>query len=141
MNDLQNSYAAADNSLGHLLVQVDTFYQDLPEPVRKAFDALGSTTKLGCQCGLEEEVEIQLVKIGADIDGVYYHEVRPTGAWKVEYGQLFIQIKSWLFRHWVSEWDLQEIPVSRIGQELDVAGIWPRIRQFPLAALRAEDRT
>ena len=54
MNQLQNSYAEADNSLGHLLVQIDTFYQELPEPVRKAFDALGSSAKWGCHCDLEE---------------------------------------------------------------------------------------
>ena len=45
MNDIQNSYAKADDSLGHLLVQIDTFYQELPEAVRRAFDNLGSTAK------------------------------------------------------------------------------------------------
>lgn len=68
MNNLQESYAKADNSLGHLLVQIDTFYQDLPEPVRKAFDALGSTTKWGCHCDLEE---------GQDPDGCVLDVGRP----------------------------------------------------------------
>lgn len=56
MNDLQNSYAKADNSLGHLLVQLDTFYQELPEPIRHAFDNLGSTANWGCHCDLEEHM-------------------------------------------------------------------------------------
>lgn len=54
MNAAQNTYAVADNSLGHLLVQIDTFYQDLPEAVRSAFDKLGSSAKFGCHCDLEE---------------------------------------------------------------------------------------
>lgn len=68
MNTLQNTYANADNSLGHLLVQIDTFYQDLPEPIRKAFDALGSTVKWGCHCDLEE---------GQMPDGCVLDEGRP----------------------------------------------------------------
>lgn len=68
MNTLQNSYVAADNSLGHLLVQIDTFYQDLPEPVRKAFDNLGSTAQWGCHCDLEE---------GQTPDGCVLDEGRP----------------------------------------------------------------
>ena len=68
MNTLQESYASADNSLGHLLVQIDTFYQDLPEPVRRAFDQLGSTAKWGCHCELEE---------GQDPDGCVLDEGRP----------------------------------------------------------------
>lgn len=54
MNNLQNSYTKTDNSLGHLLVQIDTFYQSLPEAVRLAFDNLGSTAAWGCHCDLEE---------------------------------------------------------------------------------------
>lgn len=68
MNQLQDSYAKADNSLGHLLVQIDTFYQDLPEEVRKAFDNLGSTAAWGCHCDLEE---------GQKPDGCVLDEGRP----------------------------------------------------------------
>lgn len=83
MNDLQNAYAKTDNSLGHLLVQIDTFYQGLPEPVRKAFDALGSTAKWGCHCDLED---------GQEPDGCVLDDGRPqdcvyagrTGATKAE---------------------------------------------------------
>lgn len=57
MNELQASYTRTDNSLGYLLVQIDTFYQELPDPVRKAFDALGSTAKWGCHCDIEEGME------------------------------------------------------------------------------------
>ncbi len=53
MNALQNSYAKVDNSLGHLLVQIDAFYKDLPESVRKAFDTLGSSASWCCHCDLE----------------------------------------------------------------------------------------
>lgn len=68
MNDLQSSYAKADNSLGHLLVQIDTFYQDLPAPVREAFDKLGSSANWGCHCDLEE---------GQDPDGCVLDYGRP----------------------------------------------------------------
>lgn len=54
MNKIQQEYAAIDNSLGHLLVQVDTFYRSLPEPVKRAYDRLGATADYGCHCDLEE---------------------------------------------------------------------------------------
>lgn len=57
MNEKQKAIADLDQTLGHLLVQVDTFYQSLPEPVRKAYDALGSGLKFGCHCDLEEGME------------------------------------------------------------------------------------
>jgi hypothetical protein len=41
MNAGQQRFADANQALGHLLVQVDMFYQSLPEAVRKAFDRLG----------------------------------------------------------------------------------------------------
>lgn len=87
MNDLQNSYAKADNSLGHLLVQVDTFYQDLPEPVRKAFDALGSTAKWGCHCDLEE---------GMVPDGCVMDDGRPQDCVYAKPGMHKQQCKYWL---------------------------------------------
>lgn len=57
MNDSQQAYANMDSDLGHLLVQIDTFYADLPEPVRRAFDRLGSGAKYGCHCDLEEGMQ------------------------------------------------------------------------------------
>lgn len=57
MNQLQDSYAKADNSLGYLLVEIETFYRDLPESVRKAFDNLGSTAAWGCHCDLDEDIK------------------------------------------------------------------------------------
>jgi hypothetical protein len=54
MNQLQDSYAKADNSLSHLLVQIDKLYQDLPDAVKQAFDNLGSTASWGCHCDLDE---------------------------------------------------------------------------------------
>ncbi len=57
MNKAQKTFAEAHSELGHLLVQIDTFYQALPEPVRKAYDNLGSGLKWGCHCDLEEHQE------------------------------------------------------------------------------------
>lgn len=53
MNSGQILFADSDSSLGHLLVQIDTFYQQLPEPVRSAFDKLGANVQFGCYCDLE----------------------------------------------------------------------------------------
>lgn len=68
MTPLQSAYTTADDSLGHLLVQIDTFYQDLPAPVRLAFDKLGSDAKWGCHCDIEE---------GHEPDGCVLDEGRP----------------------------------------------------------------
>lgn len=40
MNQDQQAFADSSQSLGHLLVQIDTFYQSLPAPIQRAYDAL-----------------------------------------------------------------------------------------------------
>lgn len=42
MNDAQKRFADADPVLGHLLTQIDTFYQELPQAVRDAYDRMGA---------------------------------------------------------------------------------------------------
>jgi len=68
MNALQTAYAKADDSLGHLLAKIETFYQDLPEPIRTAFDNLGSSVRFGCHCDLED---------GQQPDGCVLDQGRP----------------------------------------------------------------
>lgn len=57
MNERQRAFADADPQLGHLLVQLDTHYQQLPEAVRTAFDELGTQVAYGCHCDLEPGME------------------------------------------------------------------------------------
>ncbi|WP_018234428.1 hypothetical protein [Thioalkalivibrio thiocyanodenitrificans] len=54
MNKNQAAYCQADSDIGHLLVQIDTFYQDLPTAIKNAFDRLGSNLERGGHCDLEE---------------------------------------------------------------------------------------
>lgn len=86
MNKLQKSYVDADNSLGHLLVQIDTFYQELPEAVRKAFDNLGSTAKWGCHCDFKE---------GQEPDGCVIDEGRPQDCRHAKQGGSKMQCQDW----------------------------------------------
>ncbi len=86
MNTVQSAYAKADNSLGQLLTQLDTFYQELPEPVRRAFDNLGSTVKWGCHCCLEE---------GQEPDGCVLDEGRPQDC---------VYAKIWTTKHLCQHW-------------------------------------
>lgn len=53
MNDKQAIFANSHPQLGHLLTQVDTFYQTLPGPIKTAYDSLGSAIKFGCHCDLD----------------------------------------------------------------------------------------
>jgi hypothetical protein len=53
MNKSQEAFANSNRQLGHLLVQIDTYYQSLPEPIRKAYDSLGSAQRYGCHVDLE----------------------------------------------------------------------------------------
>lgn len=64
MTPQQIAFANQDDSLGHLLTQIDTFYQDLPEVVRTAFDKLGGDLKFGCHCDLDDETEPDECVIG-----------------------------------------------------------------------------
>jgi len=57
MNAVQLSFIKSNNSLARLLVQIELHADEIPAPVKLAFDELGSDARWGCHCDLEPGME------------------------------------------------------------------------------------
>lgn len=53
MNAAQEAYTKIDYQLAQLIAQVDSCYHILPDPLRKAYDQLGSSIRWGCHVDLD----------------------------------------------------------------------------------------